>query len=84
MIHCKGTPGDYNGWANFTGDDSWRYEKMAEHERFYESKIKPTMPKDEDLSTLSKLWKQAAKESDQLLWTDDYNHPDKREGYTIN
>ena len=26
MIHCKGTPGDYNGWANFTGDDSWRYE----------------------------------------------------------
>jgi hypothetical protein len=29
MLHVRGTPGDYNGWAKVVGDERWNASSMA-------------------------------------------------------
>ncbi|CAG7822541.1 unnamed protein product [Allacma fusca] len=37
MIYQRGSPFDYNGWAELTGDSSWRYPKLLKYFRKFEN-----------------------------------------------
>jgi len=31
MIYLRGSPQDFDNWANITGDQSWSYENLLPH-----------------------------------------------------
>ena len=48
MLHVRGTPGDYNGWAKVVGDERWNASSMASMEDRYEEKISRITPEPHD------------------------------------
>jgi choline dehydrogenase-like flavoprotein len=67
MMHVRPTPGDYDVWAERTGDNAWGYEHMQTFERAYDYDHKRSAPNPSLISVhtpsphpLTTAWMQAS------------------------